>query len=144
MKTVKDILKEKGSDVFTVNLNETVFAALTKFAEVNIGALVVVDEQKNVVGIVSERDYARKVFLRGLSSHDALVKEIMTEKVCYAEPSRSVEECLTLITEKRCRHLPVMDNGQLAGLVSIGDLVKVIIEEKELLIHQLTHYIKSG
>ncbi|MCW8860162.1 MAG: CBS domain-containing protein [Deltaproteobacteria bacterium] len=144
MKTVKDILHEKGTEVYTVNLNDSVFFALSRFAEVNVGALVVVDDNMDVVGIVSERDYARKVFLKGISSHDALVKDIMTDKVCYAHPSRSVEECLALITEKRCRHLPVMENGKLGGLVSIGDLVKATIDEKEFLISQLTQYIKSG
>ena len=143
MKTVKDILREKGSDVVTVKQDETVYTALTRLAEANIGALIVVDEGEQVVGIVSERDYARKVYLKGMSSPKTLVGEIMTDKVCYAEPERSVEECLALITETRCRHLPVLENSQLVGVISIGDLVKASIEEKEFLISQLTHYIKS-
>lgn len=144
IKTAKDILQEKGAQVYTIDQEATVYSALALLAEANIGALVVVDTQNTVVGIVSERDYARKVILHGLSSLETPVKKIMTQKVCYAHPNRSVEECMAMITEYRCRHLPIMENGELMGLVSIGDLVKATIEEKEFLISQLTQYIKSG
>ncbi|MBE0585771.1 MAG: CBS domain-containing protein [Desulfofustis sp.] len=144
MKTVKDILNEKGAAVITINQKQTVYEALTQFASAGIGALVVVDDQGTVVGMLSERDYARKVILKGMSSLNTSVKEIMTELVCYVHPEQSVDECMALVTEKRFRHLPVMDNGELLGLVSIGDLVKASISEKEFLINQLTHYIKSG
>ncbi len=143
MKTIKDILKEKGSDVFTIDQNETVFSALTKMAEKNLGALVVTDDKGAVVGLLSERDYARKVILKGVFSKKTRVQAIMERQVYYVQPDNSVEESMSLMTDKRTRHLPVMDDGQLLGLVSIGDLVKATIDEKEFLIDQLTHYIKS-
>lgn len=144
MKKIKDILQEKGSEVFTIGQNETVYAALTKLAEKNLGGLVVTDDHGEVVGLLSERDYARKVILKGVFSKDTLVKTIMEKKVYYVQPNNSVDESMSLMTEKRTRHLPVMENGQLLGLVSIGDLVKATIHEKEFLINQLTQYIKSG
>ncbi len=144
MKTVKDILQVKGSDVATVGPDDSVYHALTLLAEKDIGALVVVNESGDPVGLMTERDYARKVFLKGMSSPKTRVREIMADKVCYTDPQRSVEECLALVTETRCRHLPVIEENKLVGLVSIGDLVKATIEEKEFLINQLTHYIKSG
>ncbi|MFN2355307.1 MAG: CBS domain-containing protein, partial [Desulfopila sp.] len=121
-----------------------VYAALAKLAEKNLGALVVTDDHGEVVGLLSERDYARKVILKGVFSKDTLVKTIMEKKVYYVQPNNSVDESMSLMTEKRTRHLPVMENGQLLGLVSIGDLVKATIHEKEFLINQLTQYIKSG
>ncbi|SRR6056297_629344 len=144
MKTIADILREKGSLVHTIGRDETVYVALQKMAEANIGALLVTDEQQQVVGIVSERDYARKVALQGISSLETPVSSIMTDQVCCTRPDHSVEECLALITEQRCRHLPVMADDKLLGLVSIGDLVKASLAEKEFMISQLTHYIKSG
>jgi len=144
MKTIKDVLQEKGSEVFTINQNETVFAALAKLAEKNAGALLVIDGQDDVVGLLSERDYARKVILKGVFSKDTLVKDIMEKQVYYVHPENTVEESMSLMTEKRTRHLPVMVNGSLLGLVSIGDLVKATIQEKEFLINQLTNYIKAG
>lgn len=144
MKTIKDILQQKGSEVFTINQNETVFAALSRLAEKNTGALLVIDDKDAVVGLLSERDYARKVILKGVFSKDTLVKTIMEKQVYYVHPENTVEESMSLMTEKRTRHLPVMENGSLLGLVSIGDLVKAAIQEKEFLIDQLTNYIKSG
>lgn len=144
MKTIKDVLQEKGAEVFTINQNETVFAALTKLAEKNTGALLVTDDKDAVVGLLSERDYARKVILKGVFSKDTLVKTIMEKQVYYVRPESTVEEGMSLMTEMRTRHLPVMDDGQLLGLVSIGDLVKATIQEKEFLINQLTNYIQSG
>jgi CBS domain-containing protein len=144
MKTIKDILQEKGSEVFTINQDETVYSALAKMAEKNLGALVVTDDKGAIVGLLSERDYARKVILKGVFSKDTLVKTIMEKQVCYVHPGNSVEESMSLMTDKRTRHLPVMENDELLGLVSIGDLVKVTIQQKEFLIDQLTNYIKSG
>jgi CBS domain-containing protein len=144
MKTIKDILQKKGSEVFTIDQNDTVYAALAKLAEKNLGALVVTDDKGAVVGLLSERDYARKVILKGVFSKDTLVRTIMEKQVYYVHPNNSVEESMSLMTEKRTRHLPVMENGHLLGLVSIGDLVKATIHENEFLINQLTNYIKSG
>lgn len=143
-KTIKSILQEKGSKVHSIGPQATVAEALAAFAEFNVGALLVIDSQGHVSGIISERDYARRVELEGRSSDEIRVADIMTTQVCYVRPGQSVEEGLALVTEQRCRHLPVMDGHELLGLVSIGDLVKATIEEKEFLIDQLTHYIKSG
>jgi CBS domain-containing protein len=142
-KTIRDILSKKGNDVYTIGSDANIFEALERMAEKNIGALVVMKDGK-VVGIMSERDYARKVILHGRSSLQTPVDKIMTREVCYALLSHTVEECLAIITEKRCRHLPVYDNSNLVGMVSIGDLVKASIEEKEYLINQLENYIKTG
>lgn len=144
MKTVKEILQVKGEEVLTIGHEQTVYEALVKMAEADIGALVVVDDQKDLVGILSERDYARKVILKGASSLNTQVKEIMTDKVCFVAPNLPVEECMALVTEQRCRHLPVMEEKQLVGLVSIGDLVKSSISEKEFMINQLINYIQSA
>lgn len=144
MKTIKDILQKKGSEVFTIDQNESVYAALTKLAEKNLGALVVTDDKGAVIGLLSERDYARKVILKGVFSKDTPVRMIMERQVYCVHPNNSVEEGMSLMTDKRTRHLPVMENGELLGLVSIGDLVKATIHAKEFLIDQLTHYIKSG
>ncbi len=144
MKTVREILKAKGDEVLTIGQEQTVYDALVKLAEADVGALVVVDNDGQLVGILSERDYARKVILKGASSLNTQVKEIMTEKVCFAKPTQTVEECMALVTEARCRHLPVMEDSQLVGMVSIGDLVKASISEKEFMIAQLTNYIHSS
>ena len=144
MKTVKEILLTKGNEVLTIGQEQTVYDALVKMAEADVGALVVLDDRQAPIGILSERDYARKVILKGVSSLNTQVGAIMTDKVCYVAPKQSVEECMALMTERRCRHLPVMDGQQLVGLVSIGDLVKSSISEKEFLINQLTSYIQSS
>lgn len=143
MKTVKQILEKKGRQVLTVRAADTVYEALELMAASNVGALVVIEGEK-MVGIVSERDYARKVILRGASSLKLRVRSIMSKDVCTVSPRMTVDACMTLITEKRCRHLPVMDDGKLVGLVSIGDLVKASLEEKEQLIKQLKSYIANG
>ena len=142
-KTIRDILGNKGNDVYTIGSDANVYEALERMAEKNIGALVVMKDGK-IVGILSERDYARKVILHGRSSLQTPVDKIMTKEVCYALLSQTVEECLAIITEKRCRHLPVFDGTNMIGMVSIGDLVKASIEEKEFLINQLENYIKAG
>lgn len=144
MKTVIDILRGKGHEVLSIEQEQTVFAALAKMSEADVGALVVVDGQGKVVGMMSERDYARKVILKGASSLETKVKAIMETKVVYVNPEQSVEECMALVTKNRSPHLPVMENGELVGVVSIGDLVKASISEKEFLINQLTNYIQSS
>lgn len=143
MRTVSDLLRGKGFTVWTVSPGATVFEALQLMAEKEIGALVVVEEGK-LVGILSERDYARKVSLFGKSSKETPVSEIMTTRVYYVRPQQSVEECMALMTEKRVRHLPVLSNGEIAGLVSIGDVVKALISEKEFIIQQLEQYITGS
>jgi len=140
---VRQLLEEKGGVVWTIRPDQTVFEALQMMAEKGIGALVVMSD-RNVVGILSERDYARKVALKGVSSKETPVRDIMSTKVVYVRPDQEVEECLALMTDKHCRHLPVFDNDQLVGIVSIGDAVKAIIAAKEFMIGQLENYIKGG
>ncbi len=142
MKTVRDILMVKGRDVWTVDLDATVFEALSRMAEKEIGALMVMDGPR-LVGIISERDYARKIVLLGRTSPNTLVKEIMTSHVVYTQLEQSIEECMALVTEKRIRHLPVIDEGKLVGVISIGDLVKSIISDQQFIIEQLVRYITS-
>lgn len=138
--TVEEILQQKGHDVWTISPKATVMEALKLMAEKQIGALVVTHDDQ-VVGIISERDYARKVILRGRSSINTHVKEIMTDKVYYVNPKTTAEECLILTTQQSIRHLPVLENGKLVGLISIGDVVKSVIGEQETEIRQLSEYI---
>jgi len=140
--TVEEMLQQKGHDVWTISPKATVMEALKLMAEKHIGALVVMHDDQ-VVGIISERDYARKVILRGKSSINTQVKEIMTDKVYYVSPKTTAEECLILTTQQSIRHLPVLENGKLVGLVSIGDVVKTIIGEQETEIRQLSDYISG-
>lgn len=140
MKTVEDILKEKGREVWVISPHATILEALRLMAEKDVGALVVVEDNQ-IVGIISERDYARKIALRGKSSVNTPIKEIMTDKVYYVSPKTTVQECLALITQQSIRHLPVLENGKLVGLISIGDVVKSIIDEQETTITQLSDYI---
>jgi CBS domain-containing protein len=143
MKTVSVILKEKGQGVWSVSPKSTVFEAIKLMSEKEIGALMVLDEQGGVVGIITERDYARKVFIKGKRSESTLVEEIMTpiDKMYTVKPELTVEDAMVLITAKRVRHLPVFENNQLTGIISIGDLVKAKIAEQEMLIEQLSNYI---
>jgi CBS domain-containing protein len=143
MKTVRDLLKQKGRDVWSVAPDSTVYEALQLMADRNIGALLVI-ETGRPVGIFSERDYARQVILKGKTSRDTPVRDIMTSKVVFVRPEQNIEECMALMTDKRFRHLPVLEEGQLAGLLSIGDVVKAVISEKDFLIEQLAIYISSG
>ncbi|HKJ05648.1 MAG TPA: CBS domain-containing protein [Geopsychrobacteraceae bacterium] len=143
MKTIRQVLESKGSDVITIRAAGTVYEALELMAASNVGALIVVEEDR-MVGIVSERDYARKVILQGASSLKLQVRSIMSKDVCCATSKMTIDECMNLITENRCRHLPVIDEDRLVGVVSIGDLVKTTLEEKEQLIKQLENYIKAG
>lgn len=143
MTTVRDILRAKGNQIWWVSPDATVFSALELMAEKNVGALVVLDEEK-LAGIFSERDYARKVILKGKASKETSVKEIMTSEVTTIRPGQSVDECMALMTEKRIRHLPVFEGETLVGLVSIGDVVKAVISEREFIIKQLESYITGG
>jgi CBS domain-containing protein len=143
MKTVGDVLKAKGSAVCAAKPDETVYHALTVMAEKNIGALIVRDGER-VVGIFSERDYARQVELKGKASKDTPLRDVMTPRVVFVRPGQSLEECMALMTDKRIRHLPVLEEAQLVGILSIGDVVKAVISEKEFLISQLENYISSG
>jgi CBS domain-containing protein len=140
MKTVSQLLQTKGSQVWSIGPEALVIDALKLMAEKGIGALVVL-EAGQVVGIVSERDYARKVSLLGKSSKTTPVREIMTEKVVFVRPEQTVADCMALMTNKRIRHLPVMDNDRLMGVISIGDVVKAVISEQEFMIEQLENYI---
>jgi CBS domain-containing protein len=142
VKTVRDVLRNKGGQIFSVDADATVFAALEVMAKEDVGALLVMNGGR-LIGMLSERDYARKVILKGLSSPQTKVREIMTDTIFYARPEQTVEECMAVVTEKRCRHLPVLDDDKLVGLVSIGDLVKASIAEKEFIIEQLENYIKA-
>jgi CBS domain-containing protein len=140
MATVKQLLKEKGHDIWSVGPEASVYEAIELMADKEVGALVVM-EGDSLVGVLSERDYARKVVLQGRSSRDTKIKEIMTSRVAYARPGQTVEECMALMTDKRIRHLPVLEGDELLGVISIGDLVKAIIEEQQHVIEQLEQYI---
>ena len=142
MKTVRDILELKGREVWRVERDTTVFEALRLMAQKEVGALVVMDGEK-IAGIISERDYARKVVLLGRTSPNTLVAEIMTRQVAYTHLNQSVEECMAIMTDKRIRHLPVLEDGTLIGIISIGDLVKSIISDQKFMIEQLERYISS-
>lgn len=142
MKTVRDILRSKGHEVWSVRPDTTLFEALEKMAEKNVGALLVM-EGEEVVGIVSERDYARKIILKGKSSRETPVGEIMTQDTLYVDPDYKMEECMALMTDEHVRHLPVIEKDRVIGIVSIGDVVKAVISEKEFVIEQLEKYIKG-
>ena len=142
MQTVRDILKAKGTDVWCVEPEATVFDALKRMAEKEVGALVVT-EGEQVVGLITEREYARKVVLQGRASPTTLVKEIMTSPVVYIHLDQPIEECMSLMTEKRTRHLPVIEDGKLVGLISIGDIVKSIIADQQFIIEQLVRYVSG-
>lgn len=140
MANVAQLLESKGSTVYSIEPQASVFSALERMAEHDIGALPVLDDGK-LVGLISERDYARKVILQGHTSRDLKVADIMTRKVTCASPGDDVQYCMAIMTEKHIRHLPILDKGKLAGLVSIGDLVKSIIDEQQFVIEQMTQYI---
>lgn len=142
-KSIRDVLKNKGSSVVSIGADETVYKALELMSKEDVGALLVMDGGQ-VTGIISERDYARKVILEGRSSLKTAVENIMTARVLYITPDKSVEEGLALMSDKRCRHLPVLENNVLIGMVSIGDLVKANVAEKEFMINQLENYILNG
>jgi CBS domain-containing protein len=142
MYCVRDILREKGDRVYGTSPDATVYEALQKMDRYDVGALVVFDGDK-MVGIISERDYARKMILKGKHSQDTPVRDIMTTAVTTVTPDKNLEECMELFTDKRTRHLPVIENDRLTGIISIGDIVKGIIEHKEFVIEELEKYIKG-
>ncbi len=143
MTTVAQILQGKGNEVWSVSPATVVYNALKAMAEKNVGALLVL-EGDELRGIFSERDYARKVILEGKSSREIPVKEIMSPEVFTVGPQQSVEECMALMTDKRVRHLPVVEGGRVIGVISIGDAVKAIISEREFTIKQLESYITGS
>lgn len=140
MTTVQQLLSLKGHEVLTIEPEATVLDAIRKMAEENVGSLVVLEDGK-LAGLITERHYARNVFLKGRSSPETLVRDIMSTRVICARPEQTVEECMAVMTEKAVRHLPVLDKKQLVGMISIGDLVKNIIRDQKFIIEQLEHYI---
>jgi signal-transduction protein with cAMP-binding, CBS, and nucleotidyltransferase domain len=141
--TIEKILCQKSGPIWSITPDATVYDAIALMAEKNVGALLVMENEK-LVGIVSERDYSRKVMLRGKTSRTSTVREIMTTELTIAHPRETVEECLRFMTEKRIRHLPVMAEGALRGVISIGDLVKEVISTQSATLDQLRDYISGG
>jgi CBS domain-containing protein len=141
--TVSQILERKGNEVWTITADTLVYRALQLMQEKGVGALVVLGEQGNVAGIISERDYARKIILDGKSSKETETRDIMVRDLYVVFPSTTVDECISLMTEKYIRHLPVLDQGKLAGLVSMGDVVKAIVREQRIEIETLSAHIKG-
>jgi CBS domain-containing protein len=143
MKYVSDLLAHKGTDVWSISPANSVYQAIEMMALKGIGALTVLSDRSRLIGIISERDYTRKVILLGKTSKQTPVSDIMTTKVIYVPPDEQVSHCLALMTEKRVRHLPVVAEERLIGLISMGDLVKSIIDEQSYTIEQLERYIKG-
>ncbi len=143
MSTVRDMIRKKGSEVFSISPDATVFEALNQMAKHNTGAMMVVRSGK-VEGIVSERDCVRKMDLEGRSAKATKVSEIMTSKVIYVEASQQLEECMALMIDKNIRHLPVYDGNELLGLISVRDVLKEVIDVQKFMISQLEHYITGG
>ncbi len=141
MDTVKEMLAAKGGNVYSIRPDASVYEALEVMAEKGVGAVLVVDESGKLVGIFSERDYARKLELRGKNAHSTKVREVMTSEMLGVEPTTTVRECMSLMTARRIRHLPVLEKGKLVGMISIGDVVKAIITEQELMISQQAYMI---
>jgi CBS domain-containing protein len=142
MTTIRQLLQEKGGEVATISPNASVFDAIKTMAERDVGALVVVDGSK-VVGLITERIYAREVVLKGRTSPRTVVRDVMAVDTPYASPEQTVEECMAVMTRTRIRHLPVFERGALVGLISMGDLVNSIIGHQEFTIEQLLHYISG-
>ncbi len=140
MKSVRQLLQGKGYEVASIEPDKSVYDAMQLMAAKNIGALLVLEAGK-LIGIITERDYSRKVHILDKSVRDVLVKDIMTSQVAYVSPDYTAEDCMALVTEMRVRHLPVLENDQVIGIISIGDLVKDAISDREFVIHQLERYI---
>ena len=140
MTTVKHVLDQKGHHVHFIHPDASVFDALKMMAENNIGSLVVLEDGK-LVGVITERHYAREIVLKGRTSPGTLVRDIMSTKVIYTRPDQSVEECMAVMTARAVRHLPVLEGGRLVGIVSIGDMVKSVIDDQKFIIEQLEHFI---
>ena len=143
MTTIRQLLDQKGRTIWSIHPDATVFDAVAKMAEKDIGSLVVMDGQK-LVGIITERHYSRNVVLKGRTSPATPVRDIMETHVFFATPEQSVEQCMAVMTDKRVRHLPVLEGEKLIGIISIGDLVKSIIGDQKFMIEQLVHYIQSS
>jgi CBS domain-containing protein len=143
MKTIQQVLADKGCDVYSISPKALVFDALAEMANLNVGALLVLDGDE-LVGLISERDYARKVILKNRASKDTPVSEIMSGHVVCVSPRLKVDACMVLMTDKRIRHLVVMEDKSIVGVISIGDVVKAIIDHQEFTIQQLEHYITGG
>ena len=139
--TVKELLEKKGSNVWTINQDETVYNGLVMMAKKDVGALLVVDQEGRLVGMFSERDYARKIVLFGKSSKDTKIGDMMSTEISVVKPEDSIQNCLALMTKKKVRHLPVIHQNKLAGIVSIGDAVNRVISDQEETIHNLEDYI---
>jgi CBS domain-containing protein len=140
MSTVRNLLQKKGNAVFSVTPDSSVYDALEYLEEKNLGCLVVL-ENETLIGVFTERDYARKVILKGRSSKETFIKDIMSSRPIFVDCDTSIDDCMELMTDKFIRHLPVLENGKMVGLVSIGDIVKYIIDEKNFIIENLEHYI---
>jgi len=138
--SITGVLRRKGSEVWCVSTDAPVFEAVLRMSQARVGALLVLDRGK-LAGIISERDYARKVILSGRSSHETLVREIMTSPVITVAPTATVDECIQLMTDHRIRHLPVLDEQRIAGVISMGDLVQWVISAHEVIVEQLNNYI---
>ncbi len=142
MKRIQTLLKKKGYDVWSIAPDASVYDAIHLMAEKAVGALIVMDGQK-LVGVISERDYARKIILEGRSSENTKISEIMSSEVITTGPDNKIEECMAIMTERRIRHLPVLDGNEVLGVISLGDLVKYIIAEQQFVIEQMERYING-
>ena len=143
MLSVRDLLSGKGNDVWSIGQSQSVYQAIEMMSLREVGALTVIDDDGRLVGIISERDYARKIVLRGLASKETTVAEIMTRDVISTDMDMSVDDCMAMMTHYRIRHLPVLEQGKVVGLVSVGDLVKSVISDRDLRIEQLERYIRG-
>ena len=144
MNTVRSFLKAKSGPVWTIRPDATAYEALRVMADKDIGALLVLNSEGRLVGVFSERDYARKVILKGRSSKETMVSELMTELVYYVSPDHTINDCMAIMTAKHIRHIPIIDNGRLTGLISIGDVVNSMISEQMTTIRDLENYITGG
>lgn len=141
--TVTQLLNKKGKEIHTISPEATVFDAIKLMSELGVGALLVM-EGSRLVGVISERDYTRKVILKGRSSNSTFVQDIMTKKVICLSPDNNIDECMALMNENQIRHLPIVEKGEVVGIVTIMDVIKNILSEKEFIIEQMEHYIAGG